>query len=1047
MTRAGSTGGMVGRGVAVVIAALLARSSALAQETAVVRGVVSDSLSTPVPGVRVTVVGMVRGATTDSAGRYRLGGVASGVHRLRASRLGFIAAEQVVTVESTETVVDWRLMHAASLLEGVVVVGYGTQSTRNVAGSVASVPMERIETQMVEGVDKALAGQIAGVQVIQSNGIPGGGPQIQIRGVGAIGAGSQPLYVVDGYPLPTGGSSIRNPLNDIPPGDIASISVLKDASSAAIYGSRAANGVVVITTKSGTPQSPRFRVDYATGVQTTSSRGRPDVLNGQEFAQFMKESAEDKVRYTLKREPTLADVPLEYRTPSQYGKGTNWFSLITRQAPTQNLNVSVAGGTTNVSAYVSGGLLREAGTVVGTDYTRSSARASVTAAVGPRIRLGVNVAPTYSVRQLPVVGGNGRFEAGSPGAASVVSPLVAPYDATGAWVPQIRSPGTLPLPNPLMYLDQYSNRTAGLRGIGNTFAELEVAEGLKLRSTANADLSEQQTTNYRPSTLAVGYSAPPRVPEGAFVVSRYVDWLSENTLTLNRTLRGEHHIEVLGGMSVQADRSEAGNFNGTNYPDDDIRTLNGAALITGSSDAQRWGLLSYVSRLNYDYAGKYLLTAAVRRDGSSRFAPAHRWGTFPSIAVGWRVSDEAFLRDKRWIDDLKLRLSYGQTGNNDLGNYSYVGQVRGADYVLNNTLTPGRALRTLSNPDLGWEKTREVNGGVDLTAWNNRVTVTVEAYNRLTDDLLLDVQVPLSSGFGTVTRNTGQIQNRGLELALHTVNADRPSLRWTSDITVGVNRNKVLALGADGSPILSGRTGEGSPTHITMIGQPVGMFYGYVFQGLYKDSADVANSAHFPGAIPGNIKYRDVNGDGNITPISDFEIIGNPYPDATFGLTNSLTVGRFDLSIVASGQFGGQRLEGYNEYLHNIDGVFNVTRDVLDRWRSPAQPGGGRVPTTAGVSRGRVLYRDISSLWVHDASNLWVRNITLRYRLADGAMGLPVRDGGVYVGVQNPAIISGYPGNPEASNYNRQTGPLTPGYDAVAYPIARVFTIGTQLSF
>jgi TonB-linked SusC/RagA family outer membrane protein len=1032
-----------------LLAATAGVQQTAAAQTAAVRGTVRDSAGAPIPGVQIVVLGTTRGAMSDTAGRYRIGGVTTGMQRVRASRIGFGAAEQLVSVGLPETVVDFRLARAVSQLQGVVVVGYGTQSTRNVTGSVAAVSMDKIETQVVEGVDKALAGQIAGVNVMASNGVPGGGPQVQIRGVGSIGAGSQPLYVVDGFPLPTGGSDIRNPLNDIPPGDIESISVLKDASSSAIYGSRAANGVIVITTKTGANQAPKFRLDYATGIQTVPSRGRPDVLNAQEFAQFMKESAEDRVRYTLKREPTLADVPVEYQNPAQYGEGTNWFNQITRRAPTQNLNLSVSGGTSNVNAYVSGGLLREEGTVLKSDYTRYTARASVNATLHPRVRVGLNVAPTYSTRHLPVAGGNGRFEYGSPGAAAVTSPLIGPYNPDGSFIPLIQSPGMLAQPNPLMYVSQFTNNTAGFRGIANTFAEVELNEGLRFRSSANVDLSQQQNDTYLPSTLGAQNSPPPRIPVGTYLENSYVDWLSENTLTFNRTLRNDQHIDLLGGLSVQKDRADLGSFTGTNYPDDEIRTLNGATLITGRSDVQRWGLVSYVSRLNYDYAGRYLLTAAVRRDGSSRFAPTRRWGTFPSLAVGWRLSDESFLRNVSWIDDLKLRLSYGETGNNDIGNYSYLGRVTNSNYVLNGALANGRAITTLGNADLGWEKTREVNLGLDVATLSNRLAFTVEAYNGITNDLLLDVQVPLSSGFSTLTRNVGRIQNRGFELSMRTVNIDRATFRWTTDVTFAMNKNKVLALGDDGSPILSGRTGEGSPTHITKVGEPVGLFYGYVFQGLYRDSADVANSAKFPGAIPGNIKFKDVNGDGNITPISDFEVIGNPYPKATFGITNGIRLNNFDLNVVASGQIGGDKLMGYNEYLHNIDGVFNVTRDVLDRWRSPSQPGNGMVPTTAGVSRGRVLYRDVSSLWVHDASNLWIRNITLRYRLPNGIAGVAARDASVYVGVQNAAIFSSYPGNPEATNYNyaRQTGPLAPGYDAVAYPIARVFTIGTQLGF
>jgi TonB-linked SusC/RagA family outer membrane protein len=1021
------------------------------EAAAAVAGSVVDSAGRrPLANVQVAVVGTRFGAVTNDNGRYTITGVPAGTHAVRAIRIGYAPETRQVTVVDGQTATaDFALVAQAVQLETIVAVGYGTQSTRNVTGAVTNVDMEKVQAQAVEGVDKALAGQVPGVQVLQSNGAPGGGPQIQIRGVGAIGAGSQPLFVVDGYPLSSGGAELRNPLNDIPPGDIASISVLKDASSAAIYGSRAANGVVVITTKSGRNQAPNVRLDYAAGVQTVPSRFLPDVLNAQEFATYMKELNEDNVRFNLKREPTTADIPVEYQNPAQYAStGTDWLGLITRSAPTHNLNLSVSGGTSNIAGYLSGGFLRELGTVLGTDFTRSSLRASVSADPSRKLRVGLNLAPTYEIRNLPVQGGAGRGENGSPAAAAIASPLLSPFLADGSWRAMIQSPGNLNLPNPLMYLKQYRNIYRNLRGLGTAFVEYRPLAGLTLKSQASTDYSEQQNSNYRPSTLGVQFSAPPRIPVANYIESNYVNWLTEQTATYDRTLGGGHHLQLLGGFSVQAQRQIGGTFNGTNYPNDDIQTLNAAALITGSTDAQRWGLISYLSRLNYDFGdGKYLVSAAIRRDGSSRFAPQNRWGVFPSASVGWRVSEESFFKQLSWLSDLKLRAAYGQTGNNDLGNYSYVGQVGINDYLLNGTLASGRTLNTLGNPDLGWEKTKEVDVGLDLALFNNRVSFTADAYNGITHDLLLNVEIPNSSGFATVTKNTGRVRNRGLELGLHTINVSRGAFQWTSDLNVAMNRSLVLALGSNNAPIRSGASGEASPTHITMVGKPVGMFYGYVFQGLYQDSADIARSGAFPGAIPGNIKYKDINGDGTITAISDFDIIGNPYPDATFGLNNSVKLGRWDLSVVMTGQLGGDRMEGFFEYLHNIDGVFNVTRDVINRWRSPQQPGDGKHPTTAGVSRGRVLYRDVSTLWVHDATNLNVRNVTLRYRLPDRIARGRIHDANVYAGVQNAALLSNYPMNPEVTNYNRQTGALTPGYDAVAYPLARTFTIGTQFGF
>jgi TonB-dependent starch-binding outer membrane protein SusC len=1024
--------------------------------TAVITGRAVDSAGNrPLANVQVAVVGTQLGAMTNDAGRFTIVNVPAGTHTVRASLIGYAPQTRSVTVaDGQSATVDFTMRRQAVELEQVVTVGYGTQSARNVTGSVANVDMSRIERQAVAGFDKALAGQVAGVQVLQSNGVPGGGPQIQVRGVGAIGAGSQPLYVIDGFPMPQNASETRNPLNQIAPGDIASIAVLKDASSAAIYGSRAANGVVVITTKSGANQAPTVRMDYAVGVQTVPKRYLPDVMNAQEFAQFMKELNEDAVRYSQKREPTLNDVPVEYRDPSQYaGKSTNWLDLITRNAPTHTLNASVSGGTQNISGYLSGGLLNEQGVIVATDYRRASMRANVNATPSPKLRVALNLAPTYELRNLPVTGGNGRNEFGSPGSASIMSPIAPAYNPDGTFNAQISSPGILSGPNPLMYLRQFTNKFQNLRALGSAVVEFRPIDGLLLKSQASGDYSEQQQTNFTPSTLGAFLAPPPRVPTGNYNESNTLNYLAEQSVTYDRSL-GQHHAQLLGVYSVQAQRDLGGNFSGTQFPNDDIQTLNGANLITLAAanpfTSARWGLLSYAARLNYGFAdGKYLASAAIRRDGSSRFAEANRWGVFSSASLGWRLSEESFFKRFAWLNDLKLRAAYGQTGNNDIGNYDYIGRINGGsanDYVLNNALATGRALGTLGNPNLGWEKTSEGNIGLDIALFNNRVSFSADAYNGITKDLLLNVEVPASSGFQTVTRNTGRVRNRGIEMQLHTVNMQRGSFQWTSDVNVSMNRNLVLALGANGAPIRSGASGEQTPTHITMIGQPVGMFYGFVFEGLYQSDAEAAATG-YAGAIAGNVKMKDVNGDRLITPILDQEIIGNPYPDATFGINNQLELGRFDLSLIMTGQLGGERLTGFFEYLHNIDPAFNVTRDNINRWRSPSQPGDGKHPTTAGVARSRQLYRDVSSLWVQDATNLTIRNVTLRYRVPERFAFARVKDASIYLGIQNALTISSYPMNPEVTNYNRQTGALTPGYDAVAFPVARTFTVGTQFGF
>jgi TonB-linked SusC/RagA family outer membrane protein len=970
--------------------------------------------------------------------------------RLRARMLGYTPGDtSVVVEEGREAVVDFRLKAQAIELEAVVAVGYGTRRSADVTGSVAAVQSENIQSLPVAGIDRALAGQVAGVQISQANGIPGGGPQLQIRGVGAIGAGTQPLYVVDGFPLSTTSSEISNPLNDIPPNDIESISVLKDASAAAIYGSRGANGVILITTKSGQSGRPRIEVSTYTSTQQIPMRGRPDLMNAQEFAQFRKEAIEDRIRFEEGREPTLEDIPEIYRNPEALGEGINWFNEITRPAPMRNLNVSVSGGSPTLSAYVSGGYLKQDGVVKETGYDRYSLRANIRANPSDRFNAGFSVASTFSRRNLLAEGGRGRYEDGF-GSALVTSPIGTVTNADGSYVPMIGSPGTFLYPNPLLTLRQLEDETTNFRAIGAVFGEYALLDRVKVRSSLNVDWSDARTETFHPSTIGYLGRPPPVTPWGEYATSNYVNWLSENTLSYSGTFRESHSIDALVGASVQVQRGDSGNFRGDDFPDDDIRTLNAAARITGRTGAGDWGLISYLARLNYAYRDKYFLTAAIRRDGSSRFGPDNRWGTFPSVALGWRLSQEPFLRNASWISDLKLRTSYGTTGNFEIGDYDYLGHVVVQNYVLGQGLANGRFLNSLGNRVLGWERTREVNLGMDLSLFNGRLSLTAEAYQSHTEDLLLNVEIPQSSGFSSVTENRGRIRNRGFELALRSLNVDGKSLRWSSDFNVALNRNKALALGPSGTPILSGRSGEGSPTHITMIGQPVGMFYGYVFEGIYRSEQEIASSPAFPGAVPGNIKFRDVNGDGRITPIDDFAIIGNPYPDAILGLTNNVTYGPFHLRVLLTGALGGDRLHAFNEYLHNIDGVFNVTRDVANRWRSPERPGDGKTPTTVGTGRGRVMYRDISSLWIEDASFVSVRDVTLQYALPERWLRGVMRSASVYVGVHNALLFTRYQGNPEVTNYGRahdQGGPLVPGVDFSNYPVPRTFTVGTQFSF
>ncbi|MDF9799485.1 TonB-linked SusC/RagA family outer membrane protein [Catalinimonas alkaloidigena] len=1003
-----------------------------------------ENTAMPLPGINVLVKGTSRGTVTDAAGKYQLEvGKEAGI--LVFSSVGYTTREVEI---GKQTTIDVAMATGLHSLSEVVVVGYGTQRTEEVTGAVVTVDMQTIEDLPLSGLDQQLAGQVAGVQISTSNGIPGGGPQVQIRGVGAVGAGSQPLYVIDGFPLSSTSTERFNPMNDIPPEDIASVSILKDASATAIYGSRGANGVIMITTRQGKKGESRIQLGVYGGLQAVSERYRPDLMNAREFAQYRKEAISDRIRFEEGREPTETDLPEIYRNPGQLGVGTNWFDEITRIAPIQHISLSVSRGSDKLASYFSAGYFRQEGVVLATGYQRLNFRANITAELSDRLQLGINLAPSYSLRKRSVSGGLGRGEEGF-GEALVASPIPPVYNSDGSYNVMISSPGTFEYPNPVMVLNEVDDDRNRVRTLINTFADYEIAEHLTFKSTFNVDWQHEDETYFHPSTVGYTFQPPPTIPSARYVSNTFFNWLNENTLSYQGDFGDGHSLSTLLGYTVQKQTLKSSEFVGDDFPDDEVKTLNAAGRISGNTFEEEWALLSFLARLNYSFRNKYLLTTTVRRDGSSRFGNNNRWGTFPSVALGWRLSDEPFLSNAAWLSELKMRVSYGLSGNFDIGNYTYFGQLISNDYVFNESLAGGRIMSTLGNPELGWEKTREIDIGMDVGLLNNRVFLSADYYKRNTKDLLLNVEIPSSSGYAQVTENRGEIQNEGLELSLASRNLKHATLSWSSNFNIAFNKNKVLALGRAGAPILSGETGEKSPTHITMVGKPLAMFYGYVFDGIYQSEEEVKAGPSFAGAIPGNLRFKDMDGDGMITPIKDFDIIGNPYPDYIFGFTNHLSYRNFDLKIIMTGAVGGSRIRAYNEYFNNIDGVFNVKREVADRWRSPEAPGSGFIPTTNGSGRARVMFRDVSSLWVEDNSNLNVKNISLGYTLPEDVAEGILQHARIYLSVQNALLITKYKGNPEVTNYGEKggSGTLVPGLDYSPYPVPRTFILGAKLSF
>jgi TonB-linked SusC/RagA family outer membrane protein len=1008
-----------------------------------ITGKITDNTGQPLSGVSIVVRGSSTGTVTNSNGEFKIQ-ISGPSAVLLISYTGFINREVLVDQQKT---INVSLVRLENELQNVVVVGYGTQRKKDVTGAVANVSMANIKEMSVTGVDQALSGQIAGLQISTSNGIPGGGPQVQLRGVGAIGAISQPLYVVDGYALSSTSSQISNPMNDIAPQDIQSITVLKDASATAIYGSRGANGVIIITTKSGTSGEPKVQISAYTGMQVLPQRADPNLMNAQEFAAFKKESISDQILANTGQEATIDQIPEIYRNPEKLGKGTNWFDVITQVAPLNNINFSLSGGNDKVRTYISAGYLKQEGVVISTGYERYSLRANVDANISKKLKVGINVAPTFTKRGKLVTGGAGRGEQGF-GEALVASPIPAVYKADGTYNAMIQEdPGIFPYPNPLMALKEIDDNSQSTRILFSAFGEYSLLKNLKIRSTINADWQEAQRNFFHPSTVGYLFQFPPTIPTATNTGYSYLNLLNENTITYQSTFGNGHSVTALAGYSIQHETTTGSNFIGDNFPDDDVRTFNAAARITGSTSVEEWALMSYLARVNYSFQDKYLITATMRRDGSSRFGEDNRWGDFPSLAVGWHLSKEPFMQNVGWLSDLKLRASYGRSGNFQIGNYTYMSQIVSSNYVLGDNLVGGRIMNSLGNPILGWEKMRETNLGIDVALWNNRVYVTADVYKRNTEDLLLNAELPRSSGFSRAIENHGNIQNKGIELSISSRNIDQKSFTWITDFNIAFNRNKVLALGATNAPILAGSSYEGNPTNITMVGQPLGQFYGFVFDGIYQTQADIDKGPTFPGAVPGNMRVKDINGNGVINDIEDFAVIGNSYPDFIWGITNTVTFKNFDLRVSATSQVGGSKISTNQFTTHLLDGLFNVSRDLNDRWRSPSQPGNGKVPTTNGTGYGRRMYRDINSLFVENNTYFWIKNITLGYNFPKGIAGGRIKTARFYASIQNGLLFTKYSGNPEVTSYVEGGSALTPGYDSNPYPVPVIYSIGTNLSF
>ena len=991
-----------------------------------VRGRVTARASgQPLEAANVFISGTRSGALTDAQGNYVIGAVPVGARTVVVQRIGFGRDSQTVSVPDGGTVTaDFALRQVAVQLSEVVSIGYQQQARRDLTGSVASVDSEAIRSQPVQSVDQALQGRAAGVQVVTQSGQPGAGAMVRIRGGNSVSAGNQPLYVVDGVPvvasaegantntLMTQGASGLNPIASLNPNDIESIDVLKDASAAAIYGSRAANGVVLITTKRG--RQGQNQTSLSSYYMSSEVRRRLPLLNARQFATYVNEAYAN-----IGQAPKFTADEI-----AAMGAGTNWQDAIFRTAPTKNVDLSFSGGDNDTRYYVSGNVLRQQGVVIGTNMDRGSFRLNFDQDLSNRFRIGNRV--TFSREQGQVLphGGGGQ-EVSSVVLNAILAPPTLPVKTSGGEYFTGDNPLTgRPFANPVASAKLITNQEQQNRIIGNGFAEFDLLKHLTVRSTLGIDYLTSMQNFYSPSNTLPGRNFS---GQGSRGTAQTTTWQNENTLHWQNTY-GINAVDVLGGLSLQRTRNE--NVSGTaqGFLTDALGTngLSTANTFVGVyTGAPHSSLASYFARGNWGILDRYLLTLSGRIDGSSKFGEGNQYGFFPSAAFAWRLSNEPFIKNLGVFDNLKLRLGYGETGNQDIGNYAALATLRPTTYVFGTQRAIGFVANNLANPDLKWETTTGTNAGLDLTVWHNRLDVTADAYHKKTTDLLLYVPVPATSGFGSSLQNVGSVQNNGFELAVNTVNL-QGAFGWTSSLNLAWNRNKVLDLGPDKqivAPVGVGAGANQNPT-ILRVGQPINSFYGWVFAGL--DST-------------GQPTYKDLNGDTTITE-ADRRIIGSAQPNYTGGFSNRVTWGGFGLDVFIQFSVGNKIYNINRALLTSTNGTANQLTDVL-------HAGKGAVPTP---KIGNTFESRPSTLFVEDGSYIRGKNIRLTYDVPTSWISRS-RAAGVsslqlYVGAQNFFTSTDYTGyDPEISEYALSN--LAQGLDFGTYPQPRQIIFGFNAGF
>lgn len=1040
---------------------------ARSQDKVAIRGIVSDEKGQPLAGASVEILGpgkkLVRGTVSDEKGVFIFRELPEATYSLTFSHLGYAGKtiEKYVYRKGILTTLTVEMTPSATSLNDFVVMGYGSVRRKDVTGSVSKADMGDLNKAPVRSFDEALEGRLAGVAVSSVDGQPGSPINIVIRGNNSISQDNSPLYVIDGFP-------IENPDNNmLNPADIESISVLKDASATAIYGARGSNGVIVITTVKGKEGAPTLSLNASYGLQNN-------------IKEMKMMSPSDFVKYQLERDPgTGVGTPTSIYLADGHNldyyknvKGIDWQSMMFRQAPMQDHFVSLVGGTATTKYAFSGSVFDQDGTIINSGYSRYQGRLALDQIVNSRLKVGINTNYSYLKQSgiSPSASSNNvatNLLYSMYGSRPVNSPLDSTSVADDLFDPEIDLSSDYRI-NPVINQENLLRDKKSKVLNVNAYAEYSILPSLVLRVSGgysdNSGVSDQfnNSKTLYGSTMTTWGAA--YAVNGTIGFSDQNSWVNENTLNWNFR-SGRHSLNVLAGMTEQGSHSSNYAYGGANLPNESLGLSGldeGQPLVPSTKAATSlWTMTSFLGRINYEFASRYLLTATYRADGSSKFAPQNRWGYFPSGALAWRFSEEDFVKDAHIFSDGKLRASYGLTGNNRVSDFSYLATYSSGQsyYVFSNTFQPSIIPLTMANPTLKWEVTSQLDLGMDLGFFNNRLTATADVYRKKTYDLLLNAALPYSTGFTTAYKNIGSVRNQGLELTIQGSPVQNRRFSWNVSFNIAFNRNKVLSLTEGQESITTAVAWDNTwatlPAYISKIGQPLGNMYGYIWDGVYqyKDfnrgtdgtyvlKDNVASNGNTRGSIrPGDIRYRDINGDG-VVNASDYTVIGRGLPIHTGGFNNTFTYKGFDLNVFFQWSYGNQ---AYNINRLVFEGnafskaYLNQFATYNDRWEPDHTQ-------TSLYRTGGFYGGGYSSRTVEDASYLRLKTAAIGYTLpASVLQHLRISRIRVYASAQNIFTWTHYKGpDPEVNTYNSV---LTPGFDFSSYPRARTVLFGANLSF